>query len=111
MAVQFADHVDMNGLKVTELANGTDPTDAVNMSQLTANAPQGFAQDTGDGIAFTYNIAHNLNTMDVIVRVYRNTDGVDVNVTVDRIDANTVAVTFGLLPALNSHRVLVIPVP
>ena len=111
MAVQFGDHIDMNGLQIRELAAGVDPTDAVRVDQLEAVAPQGFAQDVGDGILFTHNIEHGLNTLDVIVQAYRKSDGVNVNVTVNRVDVDNVTVTFGLLAGLNSHRVVVVPVP
>jgi hypothetical protein len=111
MPVQFGDHIDMNGLQIRELAAGVDPSDAVRVDQLETVAPQGFAQDVGDGILFTHTVTHNLGTLDVLVQTYRKSDGVSVNVTVDRVDADTVAVTFGLLAGLNSHRVVVIPVP
>lgn len=109
--VQFGQQIDMNGFKVTELAPGTNPTDAVNLSQLTANAPQGFGQDVGDGVALTYNVVHNFGTLDVMVAVFEKATNHDVMVDVHRVDANTVQVGFGLAPATNSHRVLVIPVP
>lgn len=109
--VQFGQQIDMNGFKVTEMAPGTAPTDAVNVSQLAANAPQGFAQDVGDGTATSYVVTHNFNTDDVITVVFDKTTKQDVMVEVLRSSVNAVTVTFGVAPALNAYRVLVVPVP
>ncbi|HEX6518274.1 MAG TPA: hypothetical protein VF049_22125 [Nocardioidaceae bacterium] len=109
--VQFFQQIDMNGLPITEVAPGVAPTDAVNVSQLNAASPQGFAQDVGDGVALTYNVVHNFGTLDVMVQVFEKATNHNVLVDAHRVDANTVQVGFGLAPALNSYRVLVIPVP
>lgn len=109
--IQFGNQLDLNGFKITEVAAGTDPTDAVNLSQLNAVAPEGFAQDIGDGVALTYNVVHNFNTLDVLVTVFEKATNHDVLTDVHRVDANTVQIGFGLAPALDSHRVLVVPVP
>lgn len=111
MAVQFEDHIDMNGLAIREVAAGVNPTDAVNVSQLDSSAPQGFAADVGDGVLTTYNVVHNLGTLDVLVQVYDKNTGQNVNVVIDRIDANTVQIGFSLIPLLNSRRVVIVPVP
>lgn len=109
--VQFGQQIDMNGFKVTELAAGTDPTDAVNLSQLTASSPQGFADDIGDGVNATLAVVHSFGTLDVMVVVFDKATNQDVMVEVDRTDVNTVALTFGTPPAVDAYRVLVIPVP
>lgn len=109
--VQFNNQLDLNGYKVTELAPGTAPDDAVNVSQLTAASPRGFKQTVGDGTALTYTVTHNLATLDVQVQVYRLSDGATVFVDVARPGTNAVTVTFGTAPAANSYRVLVIPAP
>lgn len=109
--VQFANQIDMNGFKVTELGPGTAPTDGVNLSQLQAASPQGFAQDIGDGVATSFNVVHNFGTLDVKVDVFRKSDGVGFETEVSRVDANTVSVGFGSVIAVNSYRVLVVPVP
>lgn len=101
----------MNGNKVTEMAPGVAGTDAVNVDQLTAASPQGFGQDIGDTIATAFNIDHNFATLDVIVQVFRKSDGATEFVDVVRSTVNRVIVTFGSAPALNAFRVLVIPVP
>lgn len=109
--VQFGQQIDMNGLPITEVADGVNPQDAVTVAQLTAAAPQGFADDIGDGVALTYNVVHGFNTNDVIVQVYELATDHNVQVDVHRVDLNTVQVGFGAAPATDSHRVLVIPVP
>lgn len=109
--VQFGQQADLNGFKLTEVGNATDPQDAVTLSQLIAASPQGFAQDVGDGSALTYNVVHNFGTMDVLVQVYELATDHNVMVDVHRVDVDTVQVGFGAAPALNSHRVLVVPVP
>lgn len=109
--VQFGNQIDMNGFKVTEMAPATAGTDAVNLNQLTAASPQGFQTDVGDAVATTFNVDHNFNTLDVIVQVFRKADGVSVFTDVTRTTVNRVVVDFGSVIALNSFRVLVIPVP
>jgi hypothetical protein len=112
--VQFGTQIDMNGFKVTEVAPGTAPTDAVNVSQLTANAPQGFAQDVGNGVATSFNLVHGFNLPnkeDFIAKVTRNSDGIEFMVEVASVDVNTISVTFGVAPASNAYRVSVVPVP
>lgn len=109
--VQFGQQIDMNGFKVTEMAPGTVGTDAVNLNQLNAASPQGFAQDVGDGVATAYVVTHNFNTDDVVTVVFDKATKQDIMVEVLRSSLNAVTVTFGTPPALNAYRVLVLPVP
>lgn len=109
--IQFGNQIDMNGNKVTEMAPGVAGTDAVNVDQLNASAPQGFAQDVGDAVATSFNVDHNFSTLDVIVQVFRKADGVTEFTDVTRSTVNRVVIAFGSVIALNSYRVLVIPVP
>lgn len=109
--VQFGNQIDMNGFKVTEMAPGTAGTDAVNVDQLTAASPQGFATDLGDAVASTFNVDHNFGTLDVLVSVFRKADGVEILTNVTRSTTNRVVVDFGFIPSTNTYRVLVIPVP
>lgn len=108
--VQFAQQADMNGFKITELAPGVAGTDAVNVSQLAASTYSGFATSVGDSVATFFDVVHNQGTLDVIVGVYEVATNHDVMVDVNRVDANTVRVTFGSVIATNSHRVVVLPV-
>lgn len=109
--VQFGTQIDMNGFKVTELGPGTVGTDAVNLNQLNASAPQGFGQTIGDGVATSFTITHSLNTLDVITSVVEVSSGNYVFTTAVITGANTVEVSFSVAPTTNQYRVLVIPVP
>jgi hypothetical protein len=110
--VQFGQQIDMNGLKITELANGTNPTDAINLSQLTAFS-DGFAQTVGDGILSTFTITHNLalaNKDDYVIRVAEIATGAEYLVENTSVGVNSLTVTFGFIPAANTYRVAVLPV-
>jgi hypothetical protein len=111
MAVQFRDDIDMNGLLITELAPGVAGTDAVNVNQLTASAPSGYAETIGDGVATTFTITHGFNTLDVMVTVIEVATGAHILTTVVNDTVNDVEVTFGVAPTASQYRVLVIPVP
>ena len=63
----------------------------------------------GDGTATVFTITHNLGTRDVFVGVYQNTGNYDdVICDVERPNVNTVVLRFGIAPAANSIRVVVI---
>jgi autotransporter adhesin len=109
--IQFRQQIDMNALKVTEMAPGTAGTDAVNLDQLNAVAPTGFATDLGDGVASSFTVSHGLETVDVVIQVYENATGEEVLAQVSRLGADDMNITFGFVPSVNQFRVLVIPVP
>jgi hypothetical protein len=67
-----------------------------------------FAQSYGDGSALSYNIDHNLGSLDVLVQVYRKSDGVEVEVDVTRSTTNRVIVAHAVAPTSNQYRVVVI---
>lgn len=110
--VQFGQQIDMNGFKITELAAGVAPTDAVNVSQLTAFS-DGFAVNVGDGVASSFNISHSLalsDKNDFIVRVGEVSTGAEYMVENIGVDVNTITVTFGFVPGVNQFRVAILPV-
>lgn len=110
--IQFGQQLDLNGNKITELAAGTNPTDAVNLSQLTAFA-DGYATTIGDGVASTFTITHNLalaNKDDYVIRVAETATGASYLVEDASIGVNSLSVTFGFVPAANTFRVAVLPV-
>lgn len=55
----------------------------------------------------TATITHNLGTLDVDVAVYRVSDGLQVGVPNDRVDTNTVTLTFATAPTSGQYRVVV----
>lgn len=66
------------------------------------------AESIGDGAATSYNVDHNLGTLDVTVQVYRNSDGVEVECDVTRSTTNRVVVAFATAPTSNQYRAVVI---
>jgi hypothetical protein len=68
-----------------------------------------YATTIGDGTATVFTITHNLGTRDVFVGVYQNSGNYDdVICDVERPNTNSVVVRFGVAPAANSIRVVVI---
>jgi len=105
--VQFLNQIDMNGFKVTEMGAGTNPTDAVNLSQLNAGIG-GFITDVGDAVSTSLVVTHNLGTRDVMVTVFDNSSPWDeFDVQVQHTSTNTVTLIFGAPPALNAYRAVV----
>lgn len=110
--IQFGQQIDMNANKITELADGTNPTDAINLSQLTAFS-DGFTQTIGDGILSTFTITHNLalaNKDDYVIRVAEVATGAEYLIENTSVGVNSLTVTFSFVPALNTYRVAVLPV-
>jgi hypothetical protein len=63
----------------------------------------------GDGSATSYVVTHNLNTRDVIIRVFPNSGEYDdVEVDVQRTSTTTATLVFATAPASNAYRVVVI---
>lgn len=67
-----------------------------------------FAQSYGDGAALSYNIDHNLGTLDVIVMIVRVSDGVVVEADITVSTTNRVIVAHAVAPTSNQYRCIVI---
>lgn len=68
-----------------------------------------FAASFGDGAASSFNIDHNLSTLDVIVQVYTVSDGTQVECDVTHSTTNRVVLSgFSVVPTSNQYRTVVI---
>lgn len=107
----FVTDLDLNGNKLKSVATPTLATDGATKGYVDgAIVPRPkFSGDVGDGTALTFNVDHNLNTLDVIVQVYRKSDGVTVETGVTRSTVNRVVVDFaGTAPTAAQYRVVVL---
>jgi len=66
-----------------------------------------FAGTFGDNAASSFNIDHNLNTLDVLVQVYEVATGIEIECDVTRSTVNRVVLAFSIVPTLNQYRVVV----
>jgi hypothetical protein len=90
---------------------GTDDSRHVTPAKLAnwSGRIRKFSANIGDGTATTYTVTHNLNSRDVVVRVYPNSGQYDdVEVDVQRTTVNAVAIVFATAPAANAFRVVVV---
>lgn len=76
------------------------------LAALTASAAK-FTADLGNGAATFFDLAHNLNTLDVLVSIYRKSDGAEVIADVVRTGVNVVRVAFAVAPTANQYRAVV----
>jgi len=90
---------------------GTDDLRAVTPLKFATSvfAKKKFTQNIGDGSATQYTVTHNLNTLDVVVEVFRNSGTNDsILCDVERTSANAVRLTFAVAPSSNQFRTVVI---
>lgn len=73
----------------------------------TAIVVRKYAASFGDGAATSYNIDHNLGTLDVTVEVFRNSDGVKIECDVTHSTTNRVILAFAVAPTSNQHRAVI----
>ncbi len=64
-----------------------------------------FSASIGDAAATAFNVAHNLNTTDVMVFLREGTTEIEAQIS--SVDANNISVTFNVAPSLNAIRVTV----
>ena len=94
-----------------EVDAGTDDQRIVTPAKLAnwSGRLKKVSTNIGDGSALTYTVTHNLNTRDVIVRVFPNSGQFDdVEVDVQRTSVNAVALVFASVISGNAYRVVVI---
>jgi hypothetical protein len=87
------------------VANANDV--AVLRTDTNGRVPLKFAQTFGDGAATSYNIDHNLNSLDVLTQVFKVSTGamVDPDITVSTV--NRVILGFTVAPTSNELRAVV----
>jgi hypothetical protein len=80
---------------------------AVLRTDTNGRVPLKFAQTFGDGAATSYNIDHNLNSLDVLTQVFKVSTGamVDPDITVSTV--NRVILGFTVAPTSNELRAVV----
>lgn len=93
------------------LAVGAGTGIAVNADNVaidTAVVARKVAANIGDGTNAVFTVTHNLNNLDVLVAVYANSGGAEVECDVARATANTVTLTFwGAIPTTNQFRCVI----
>jgi hypothetical protein len=81
---------------------------AINTADSNGRVTRRYATSIGDTSATSFTITHNLNSLDVIVQVYTNSDGSEVMADVSRTGVNTVSVAVASAPTTNQYRVVVV---
>lgn len=91
----------------TGMSIGTD-TISVARGDANGRVPLRYAVSVGDGAATSITVTHNLNSLDVIVQIYRVIDGVEVECDVTRATVNTVTLGFATAPTASQYRCVVL---
>jgi hypothetical protein len=94
----------------TEVNTGTNDTAVVTPLKLKTyldNNVGGFAANVGNGSATSFALTHGLNTRDVVVAVYDNSNYESVIVDVTATSTTVVTVAFASAPASNAYRVVI----
>ena len=84
--------------------NWTLTNDGTNYHAITRK----YVATIGDGVAYTYNITHNLGTRKVTVQVYDAATYATVETDVTRGSNNQVTIGFNTVPASNAYEVVII---
>jgi phage-related tail fiber protein len=79
------------------------------MSQAVATGTVNkYSASVGNGSATSFNVDHNLGTLDVVVQVFTNSDGTQVEPDVTHSTTNRVVLDFAVAPTSNQYRVVVL---
>jgi hypothetical protein len=111
MAIQVFTDYQMNANRVRNASDATLAQDYVTLAQLQAAiaSVNGFSATFGDGLATTYAIVHNLNTLDVVVAVQEVATGDLVEVGLSTSGVNGLDITMTPAPAVNAYRITILP--
>ncbi len=74
----------------------------------TAVTARHVAASIGDGSATSIAVTHSLGTLDVLVNVFQNSDGAEVECDVTRNSTSQVTLGFAVAPTSNQYRVVVV---
>jgi hypothetical protein len=93
-----------------EVDTGTDDLRIVTPLKLAtwSGRIKKYSVSIGDGSATSYTVTHNLNSLDVGVTVFQNSNGEEVITDVTHATVNTLTVVFATAPTSNAYRVVVI---
>jgi len=90
------------------VANGGTGSTTAAGARTNLGAPSKVTFTIGNGSSTTIVLNHALGTIDVLVEVYRVSDGVTVLCDVTRTDANNASATFAVAPTTGQYRAIVI---
>lgn len=89
----------------------TDPSPSPSPSSTDAPPPSPvarYATDVGDGSSRSIDVDHNLGSRDVLVQVFQNANGQEVECDVARVSPTRVTLSFAMAPPPASLRVVVV---
>jgi hypothetical protein len=99
--------ISVTGTTIAAVADA-DGTITVGAGGIKVTKPYNwYAADVGDNSSTSIVVTHGLGTLDVIVQLYRKSDGVTVECDVTRNSTSQVTLGFAAAPTTNQHRVLI----
>jgi hypothetical protein len=106
---QIPYNVNSGGISGTlPVVNGGTGSGSASGARTNLGATGKYATTIGDGVTTTYTITHNLGTTDVVAAVTLISGGVALLADWAAATSNTITVTFGVAPASNTVRVVVV---